>query len=536
MGKQQANAKSNRLKNSGSVMPDRLSTNTALMKIFYLAQKQSHHTNSGKLLVVMMYLWLTQQLDDFLLRARENPITVDDIPDCHKVKNSDICKAHRFKNQKFEDGKSWTYYARATITQNGEKKFEWQPIPNCLIHIFKPFISNQSYNVSWLTALEKQKLLNLLMAKWRKPAEIDHFPAIKKQIFFEYITRCVRTDNQLSSLTKSLLLPNDIRHHQHAAVYQQKNSEQVRTELFHAQDRYLSRLFNHANSLGVSKLLTLTFSSSSTVRKATLPSISLLNDNAKRNIPADITNSQVGVSFHSKWVGEDLEKYADESVKYGSNRLRPESEIVAIFRLLHDEITSSKPENKAAKTALIHYHNLCANHIALLFILLTGMRPTHAISINKKSQYDYRRTTVSDKGFQREIRICDYLRQQILHYISLQQELNSKLNLVNDLPWAWNLYDTNNQAIAISAKSLRQFLHQRANGVVPYVLRHQFAQSAVTSIIHKLTTHQIDRLMGHAEYGEHLGSDHVFPASIKQQEEFLDSLPARYGLKELKYV
>ena len=85
MGKLQANAKSNRIKNSGGVMPDRLSTNTALMKMFYQAQKQSHDTNTGKLLIVFMYLWLTQQLDDFLLRASEKPITVDDIPDCHKL-------------------------------------------------------------------------------------------------------------------------------------------------------------------------------------------------------------------------------------------------------------------------------------------------------------------------------------------------------------------------------------------------------------------------------------------------------------------
>ena len=48
MGKLQANAKSNRIKNSGGVMPDRLSTNTALMKMFYQAQKQSHDTNDSQ--------------------------------------------------------------------------------------------------------------------------------------------------------------------------------------------------------------------------------------------------------------------------------------------------------------------------------------------------------------------------------------------------------------------------------------------------------------------------------------------------------
>ena len=536
MGKQQANAKRNRLKNSGSVMPDRLSTNTALMKVFYQAQKRSHETNSGKLLLVLLYLWLTQLLDDFFAQANDKPATVDNVPNCHRVRSSDACEAHRFKNHKFEDGKSWTYYARATTNRSGEKIFEWQPIPNSLIHIFKPFVSSQSYNVSWLTTIEKQQLLNLLQQKWRKPTEIEHFPAMRKQVFLTYITRCIRTDNQLSNLTKSLLLPADKLHHRHAAAYQQKNSEQIRAELFHAQDRYLNRLFTHANSLGVSKLLTLTFSSSSNIGRTKLTNISLLNNNAKRNIPAEITSSKVGVSFHNKLIGEDLEKYADKSIKYGSHRLIREGEIVTIFRHLHDEITSLKPNDKPSHEAFIRYHNLCANHIALLFILLTGMRPTHAISINKQSHYDYRHTTVSDKGFQREITICRYLRQQILHYIKLQQQLSSTLHLTNDLPWVWCLYDANSQAIAMSAKSLRQFLHQRTIKTVPYVLRHHFAQSAVTSIIHKLTTHQIDRLMGHAEYGEHLGSDHLFPASIEQQNLFLNSLPARYGLRELKYV
>ncbi|QXN27578.1 hypothetical protein KVP08_023550 (plasmid) [Shewanella putrefaciens] len=114
-----------------------------------------------------------------------------------------------------------------------------------------------------------------------------------------------------------------------------------------------------------------------------LPSISLINDNAKRNIPANITSSKVGVSFHSKWVGEDLEKIRRTSPWFSVVSDLYPSEVVAIFRHLHDEITSSKPENKAAQADLIHYHNLCANHIALLFIVLTGMRlPMLSLSIN----------------------------------------------------------------------------------------------------------------------------------------------------------
>ncbi|QIJ04127.1 MULTISPECIES: hypothetical protein [Shewanella] len=536
MGRLQANAKQNRKLNAGSVMLDRLSTNTALIKVFYQANKLSQRTNSAVLLVVFLYFWLTQKLDDFLKLDDEEIASSDSILHCYRVRSSDECKAHRFKNQKFEDGKSWTYYAREIITKDGDTVFEWQPIPNSLIHIFKPFVSSQNYDKEWLTEVEKQQLFNLIHQKWRKPAEIEHFPSVKKQQFLQYITHCIRVDNELSSLTKSLLLPENKLHHRHAAAYLQKNSEQVRAEIFHAQDRYLSRLFTFANDLGLSKLLTLRFSSSAKVSKTKLPDISLLNDNARRNIPADITNSRVGVSFHNKLIGEELEKHIDESINYGSQRILPESEIVAIFRNLNDEIISSTSAKKLSATALIDYHNLCANHVALLFILLTGTRPTHAISINKQSHYDYCRATIKDKGVIREITICDYLRQQILYYLTLQQKLISQLKLSSVLPWNWHLYDESGQAVAITAKSLRQFLHQRAPGVVPYVLRHQFSQSAATSIIPKLTTHQIDRLMGHSEYGERLGSDHVFPPSREQQALFLNSLPTRYGLKELKYV
>ena len=52
----------------------------------------------------------------------------------------------------------------------------------------------------------------------------------------------------------------------------------------------------------------------------------------------------------------------------------------------------------------------------------------------------------------------------------------------------------------------------------------------------KLFDNDIDRLMGHENLGERLGSDTLFPARLAVMKHFLNTLPKRLGLEVLKYV
>jgi hypothetical protein len=70
------------------------------------------------------------------------------------------------------------------------------------------------------------------------------------------------------------------------------------------------------------------------------------------------------------------------------------------------------------------------------------------------------------------------------------------------------------------------------NKVVPYQLRHFFAQHALKSLDPVLTAGDIDRLMGHANAGEQLGSDVLFPAKQCKLHRFLDKLPDFLHLAE----
>lgn len=81
----------NRSKNAGGVYPDAMKNMVALNLIF-------GRQKNNKLLIVWLYLWLTQQLNDIQEMA--------DIPDLFRVKGSDDCQKDAFRL--FNDGSiSW---------------------------------------------------------------------------------------------------------------------------------------------------------------------------------------------------------------------------------------------------------------------------------------------------------------------------------------------------------------------------------------------------------------------------------------------
>ena len=69
---------------------------------------------------------------------------------------------------------------------------------------------------------------------------------------------------------------------------------------------------------------------------------------------------------------------------------------------------------------------------------------------------------------------------------------------------------------------------------VPYQLRHNFAQHALNSPSAKLTTTDVDRLMGHSSIGERLGSDALFPVKEAKLIHFLNGIPGFLHLPPIK--
>lgn len=175
--------------------------------------------------------------------------------------------------------------------------------------------------------------------------------------------------------------------------------------------------------------------------------------------------------------------------------------------------------------------------MALLFILLTGARPTHGISILGKYYAEGNIVFIKDKGRLRQLIVCDYLKREIQHYRELQAKVLSKFSISNNLEELWYCIDDSGRTFRLSNRALRQFMNQLWPGVIPYQLRHFFAQSAVNDLSSaRLLDQDVDRIMGHESIGEHLGRDVVFPFTVNTIKTYLNHYATRLSLKEFIYV
>ncbi|MEZ9597059.1 hypothetical protein AB4298_20805 [Shewanella sp. 10N.261.52.F9] len=534
MSKQHTIAKQNRQRNAGGVKPDAFKMTVTLVKLFNQFRRSAFKDlDQPKFLVVILYLWLTNQLDE--KRDTKNNLQYK-IPDCCRVSASDDCQAHSFRTVKYG---SITYAEYALpYCCNGEIIFLWQPLPENLNHLFQPFIAAQPYKTPWLTQIEKQRLIELLSQKWLISSELKGRASARKDIFFRYFANCTRVDNKLSSVAKSVLLPEHRRHHKSAIAYQQEDSDRLRYKILIAQGEYLERLLSQARLFNWGHLLSINSpNSNSKVAGDKQASPHLISKRSARSMPKEWKAQGRISQLRRKRNQRNWTTQADQKVYIGSERGIAEHEVSHFFKILHEKILSSKPTGHVKLGVYIDYYNLCTYHLALLFILLTGTRPTHAISIERKRCFSHSQTCVNDKGRLRPIILSDYMSQQLSQYLELQKSLITHLPTSIQSNSLWFLYDHSGQPKLLNAKLLREFMHVRFPGKVPYMLRHVFAQCALTSIEPvKLSVSQIDRLMGHSEFGEHFGSDHLLPVGLAPLKLHLNSLPTRFKLMEVCYV
>jgi hypothetical protein len=532
VSKQQSIAKQNRQRNAGGVMPDPVKMTATLIKLFHQLNRSAFITvDKEKFIVVILYLWLTQRLERREYNENDTGQVPYEIPDCYRISGTKDCIEHAFRTVK-HGSISWAEYAQPYPTKHGIV-FLWQPIPESLNHLFQPFIAKQNYQVPWLDRHEKKRLTLLLSTKLCVPMMIMGVPSARKDTFMRYFTDCVRVDNQLSTMTKNVMLSTHKLHHHSSIAYQQEDSDRLRYKIFDAQERYITRLFSQVRISEWEALLSFSCSLSNSCSST----ISLINKKSTLSTPSDfkvqgrIKQLRLINDTHVK------ETIADPAIVIGSSRSIEEHKVVNFFKQLNEEIIAARPKQRARLAQYIEYYNLCTHQIALMFVLLTATRPTHAISIERRRCFGYQFACVKDKGRLRQIILSTFLSQQIKHYVDLQKSLVTRLPSSSDCELLWYCYDHDGQPVALNAKSLRAFMHARLPGKVPYMLRHVFAQCALTSIHPvKLTTNQIDRLMGHSEWGEHFGSDHLFPCSLAQLSTHLNSLPARFKLMEIQYV
>lgn len=507
-------AKKNRKHNSGGIAPISLHvSNTLCIGI------ERFHTffDSAKdkciVLMTFIYLWLTQQLDGLT--------SATDIPSLYRVTGSDPCAEHRLRIVKYNNI-SWVEYAQQYTTSN-KVIWQWQPIPTPLCQFFLQCMRNITANTqkSIINQSIKDRLWQFINSKWRTPKHREQYGRIKKDVFFRYFTIMTKNSPYLSTLAKEVLLQHKTLHHHSASAYQRENSNQIRHQIFHEQSNFLKRIIQAANQYRLDL----------TINNSHFKLSNLFNGDVC--LPKYLTTAGEIIVF-DRQKSPDNQGYqyvALPTISVGSNRVLPLDDVRAFFIALNDNVKQHIVTKIWTKTQLKAYYNALTYQLAFQFLILTGARPTHAISLETQRTYGGYQSTISDKGRYRTLYLCDHLRCSIEYYLSIQKNLLTRLGCQASSPFLWFLLDEDNQPQTLNARKMRQFMHKHwpyqnneVKKIVPYCLRHTFAQQALLHTNPRLTTQQIDRLMGHSSFGEHLGSDQCFPISQKIYLQFLNQL------------
>ncbi|CAI85522.1 hypothetical protein [Pseudoalteromonas translucida] len=518
-------ARSNRLKNAGGCYPDALPYATTLAILLAKLAKVDVKTRPA-ITVVALFMWLTEDW-----RIIDKP---DDIPDFIRISGASPCRQYAFRNY-YDSTVSWTEYARACKDKN-KTTYLWQPIPTYLNQFFQTFISEKTYDTPFLTQKAKTILFELMSKAWKTPHKLQGQPRVRKDSLQNYFIKCAQADNTLGAIVRVQLIADQQAHHRSARYYQQQSSDRIRRKIFDAHNRYLSRLIAAARNAKINSYFVVYLKSYS---------VSLIKDNHEKakylSIPGIIKQFELDTSQN----GES--KVCTPAIMLGSRRSLDDKNVSLFFQSLQKEVEdakesiyvkcSSQKSSSANHAALRDYYNKATYRIALLFIVLTGARPTHSISILSDYYSGSDITFIKDKGVLRQLILCDYLQQEIKHYLSLQTVIRSQLNIHTELDELWYTCNEKNIPIALTCRELRLFMHKLWPGVVPYHLRHFYCHCANSHMFSdKLFDNDIDRLMGHENLGERLGSDILSPRRFALMKDYLNMLSQRIGLEALIHV
>ncbi len=538
MGYIASEKRKNRNKQSGAPYPEAKLTVTSLARIFKnLNRPQRPIRKREKFSFVFIYLWLTGELAS--LRKQDNSAKISDytLPDLFRQQAYKTCQKHAFRTV-MHGSTSWVEYAVAYPAKD-HLVYLWQPIPSRLNPFFQRFISQRDYERPFLSQKEKGELKTMIEQRWKQHGLDKLEQSVgRKDTLMNYFNICVQNDNRLSALPRHVLSHQHHRvHHNHARYYQKETSDRIRAKIFRAYERYLERLMFAIRALHFEEKFTV---ERRTKNRSGAERIYLVDTTLRQSAPKALSGPRIEQFEYRE--GESRPSTVQTSLVIGSQRSTEVAILASFFRQLENDIHSRATliEEDRSLEAFLSYYNLCTYHLTLCFLLCTGVRPTHHISIETGRYFPGKKASVCDKGQYREIFISEYLAEQIHQYQQLQQRLTTRLPaqgspLAQDV--LWYLMDENKKAHCVSARHLREFLKQRGATFVPYSIRHTFAQFALTGTPSSpLSNSQIDRLMGHANVGENLGNDHVFPLHRQQLVEHVNHIAPNFNLRKVCYV
>ncbi|MEI8611119.1 hypothetical protein P4S70_20395 [Enterovibrio sp. Hal110] len=407
------------------------------------------------------------------------------------------------------------------FSQGGQKcdKQLWLPLPPMLNRFCLPIIQSLPSG--------KALLNDTQMEKWRWLCQPGNKTSVKRhpditQLMLSYPTmhttrwrhyflHCAESDDTLNPLAKIWFTP--LSNERAGHHYQRIGTDELRYALYNSVKNYIKHLTRALPN------------EVKTALPANRPARSMLMQldteaSYITEIEGRIPERRLGTN------GEG--SYADVAPHYvGSHRALSSSQTITLLKSLRQNCNLKRPSRAAEKSRWFDYHNYLTSTLAIHLITTSGLRPTHSVSPNR---YVLQSPVVKDKGQYRELWLSDWMQNTLKNYEKHRDSILGWAGALQDIEHLLFLFDASGRPSALSAKSLRIFMHTHLPGAVPYQLRHTFAQTLST---HSTPTHQLNRLMGHALDGEQLGASDQLGNDSTQLIRTLNRLTHYFRLAEV---
>jgi len=455
----------------------------------------------NKKLFVLLIMWIKGQLNE--LDENKNVLHF------YRLKSSDQARKNSLRIIK-DGGVSWVEYSIPI----GDKKYIWMPIPRSFHNFFWRVLQQHSnYDKPLLTNDE----LNELRDFWRRPVkrnkDMRGAKIANKRVWKTYFVKYCSADSMLSSNSKNLYcLKLD---HPSAVAYQKEETEKIRFQLYKTLNNAADRIFREAKIWGVLGEFSREVSGKTVLPFNCIKEASYLTAYPNRIEEIKIIHYQ---NHRETVIFDNLILGARNAISY--------DDTAKLFNKLQRGLLEYKV-NAINKVGFIRYFNQVTQIFALQFIASTGLRPNHAISpLLSDVQID--RFCIFDKGIARNILLNDFLQQQIKCYQLIKSRLALLIPDINNFPYLFFLVDELQRPVALTAKRLRNFMHNYWNWHVPYSLRKVFSQTLLELY---LPTHLIDRVMGHYQLGEHFGVVNILQFEEEKILQVLNQLPSIFKME-----
>ncbi|WP_068546674.1 hypothetical protein [Thalassotalea crassostreae] len=390
----------------------------------------------------------------------------------------------------------------------------WLVVPHKLNHFLWAVIKEKEYESSLFKNACNELVSNFEKYKKTKKGMFAHAIATFHQ-FANYLHTFLIKDELALKLAKNAQIAQDKLPNHMSGYYNNIETDSLRYILFHAFDRALTRISNALVSWELIDKLQIDIAENS--HNQLSKTIAIIDPTY--DMPPRLAEC---ISVIPEFVqGKYVKKAGTIAPRtIGADFVPNESQIGLFMDALFEKVIHLRKLPNTIEN-LCELHNTLTFSLACYTLILTGIRPSHAIGpdqtfVNKHG------FCIKDKGKARLIILCNFLAEQFAEYEEHFKHISSIFPELRNQNAIFCTIESSGEVTPICASNIKKFVSGINPKLAPKHFRKAFSSLMVT-LTHCSSTH-LNHHMGHGNYGEQDGLKLTLNATNRKQQKYLNEL------------